>query len=138
MASRKDQEKQRWLEAVGKAIRGFRNELDVSQEKLGDLAGLHRTYVSDVERGRRNPTAWTLLALANTLKKKPSDIFREAERILVAAAQPDASPTTPSNKARRTSPAYARPPGSDASSSSYGTPRPVSKILASSGRVNDE
>ena len=82
MASRKDQEKQRWLEAVGKAIRGFRNELDVSQEKLGDLAGLHRTYVSDVERGRRNPTAWTLLALANTLKKKPSDIFREAERIL--------------------------------------------------------
>ena len=82
MASRKDQEKQRWLEAVGMAIRGFRTELDVSQEKLGDLAGLHRTYVSDVERGRRNPTAWTLLALATTLKKKPSDIFREAERIL--------------------------------------------------------
>ena len=82
MASRKDQEKQRWLEAVGMAIRGFRSELDVSQEKLGDLAGLHRTYVSDVERGRRNPTAWTLRTLASTLKKKPSDIFREAETIL--------------------------------------------------------
>ncbi len=82
MVSRKDREKQSWLEAVGKAIRGFRSELDLSQEKLGDLAGLHRTYVSDVERGRRNPTAWTLLALASTLKKKPSDIFREAERIL--------------------------------------------------------
>ncbi len=82
MSSRKDQEKQRWLKAVGEAIRGFRGELDLSQEKLGAMAGLHRTYVSDVERGRRNPTAWTLLALANTLKKKPSDIFHEAERLL--------------------------------------------------------
>ena len=82
MASREEQEKERWLEAVGEAIRGFRSELDVSQEKLGEMAGLHRTYVSDVERGRRNPTAWTLLALASTLKKKPSDIFRAAERIL--------------------------------------------------------
>ncbi len=82
MSSRNNQEKERWLKAVGEAIRGFRGELNVSQEKLGALAGLHRTYVSDVERGRRNPTAWTLLALAKTLKKKPSDIFREAERIL--------------------------------------------------------
>ena len=63
------------------------------------------------------------------------------------AARSDASPTTPSNKARRTSPAYARPPGSDASSSGYRTPRHISKILAelalaellaSSGQVNDE
>ena len=82
MSSRKDQEKERWLKAVGEAIRGFRRELNVSQEKLGASAGLHRTYVSDVERGQRNPTAGTLLALASTLKKKPSDIFREAERIL--------------------------------------------------------
>lgn len=65
----------------------------------------------------------------------------------MAANRPDASPTTPSGKARRASPAYARPPRSDASSSSYGTPRPISKILAdpalaqllaSSGQVNDE
>ncbi len=48
----------------------------------------------------------------------------------MAANRPDASPTTPSNKARRTSPAYARPPGPDASSSSYGTPRHISNILA--------
>lgn len=82
MSSRKDLEKERWLKAVGEAIRGFRAELDVSQEKLGAMAGLHRTYVSDVERGRRNPTAWTLLALARTLGKEPSDIFREAEKIL--------------------------------------------------------
>ncbi len=63
------------------------------------------------------------------------------------AARSDASPTTPSNKARRASPAYARPPGSDASSSGSRTPRHISKILAEpalaellarSGQVNDE
>ena len=82
MSSHKDQEKERWLRAVGEAIRGFRGELNVSQEKLGASAGLNRTYVSDMERGQRNPTAWTLLALASTLGKKPSEIFSEAERIL--------------------------------------------------------
>ena len=82
MSSHNNQEKERWLKAVGEAIRGFRGELNVSQEKLGASAGLNRTYVSDVERGQRNPTAWTLLALATTLKKRPSDIFSEAERIL--------------------------------------------------------
>ena len=82
MSSRKDQEKERWLKAVGEAIRGFRRQLDISQERLGASSGLNRTYVSDMERGQRNPTAWTLLALARTLKKKPSDIFNEAERIL--------------------------------------------------------
>jgi len=65
----------------------------------------------------------------------------------LAAARSDASRTNPSNKARRTSPAYPRPPESDASSSGYRTPRHSSKILAepalakllaSSGEVNDE
>ena len=47
----------------------------------------------------------------------------------MAAARPDASPTIPSNKARRPSPAYARPSGSDASSSGYGTQTEISDLI---------
>ena len=72
-------DRDRWLKAVGYAIRQFRNEIGVSQEELGYRAGLHRTYVSDVERGRRNPTAVTLLSLAHTLGTTPSELLRVAE-----------------------------------------------------------
>lgn len=75
-------ERDPWLRAVGQAIRHFRTQLDISQEELGYRAGLHRTYVSDVERGRRNPTAVTLLSLAGTLGTKPSELLRAAETIL--------------------------------------------------------
>ena len=50
----------------------------------GYRAGIHRTYVSDLERGRRNPTATTLLALARTLGTTMSEVVGEAEAILSA------------------------------------------------------
>ena len=74
------QERENWLLAVGQAIRELRMATGVSQEELGYQAGLHRTYVSDIERGRRNPTAVTLLTLALTLQTTPSEILRLAER----------------------------------------------------------
>ena len=75
-------ERERWLRAVGKAIRVFRNREGISQEALGFRAGLHRTYVSDVERGQRNPTVWTLQRLAQTLSTTPSEVLGAAEEIL--------------------------------------------------------
>src|SRR5258706_16363326 len=38
----------------GTAVRNQRNGLHMSQEELAGRAGLHRTYISDVERGARN------------------------------------------------------------------------------------
>lgn len=70
------------MRAVGLAIREFREEIGVSQEELGYRAGLHRTYVSDVERGRRNPTVVTLQSLADSLNVNPSDILTNAESLL--------------------------------------------------------
>ena len=66
------EERDAWLEAVGQAIRWVREErTELSQEALGARAGLHRTYVSDVERGQRNPTVWTLRRLAEPLSLRP-------------------------------------------------------------------
>ena len=51
----------------GKRLRDLREERGWSQEEFADRAGLHRTYVSAVERGIRNPTLSVLEQLANAL-----------------------------------------------------------------------
>ena len=52
---------------TGACIRKLRDERDWSQEELAERAGLHRTYVSAVERGVRNPTISVLGRLAAAL-----------------------------------------------------------------------
>lgn len=51
----------------GKRLRALREERSWSQEEFADRAGLHRTYVSAVERGVRNPTLSVLERLAKAL-----------------------------------------------------------------------
>lgn len=46
--------------AVARSIRQRRVDLGISQETLADLCGLDRTYISSIERGRRNLTLTTL------------------------------------------------------------------------------
>ena len=53
-------------------LRRAREALGVSQEELADLAGIHRTYISGVERGVRNPTIMVLDKIAKALKVKAS------------------------------------------------------------------
>ena len=45
-------------------LRRLRNEKGWSQEEFADRAGIHRTYVSDLERGARNPTIEVIERLA--------------------------------------------------------------------------
>jgi transcriptional regulator with XRE-family HTH domain len=54
--------------ALGHRVRELRERLRLSQEQLAERADLHWTYVSGVERGRRNPGLNTLARLAKALK----------------------------------------------------------------------
>ena len=53
--------------ALGKRIRARRLELQLSQEELAYIAGIHVTYLSGIERGERNPALENLCAVANAL-----------------------------------------------------------------------
>ncbi len=68
-----------FLKRLGEAVRAAREARGLSQEDLGFEADLDRTYVSGVERGVRNPTVVTILALAKALKVKPSRLVTGAE-----------------------------------------------------------
>jgi two-component system response regulator len=61
--------------SLGYAIRKARSEQHITQEELADRAGLQRTYVSDVERGRRNISLESIEKLAKALKLSISKLF---------------------------------------------------------------
>src|SRR5580765_7721739 len=61
-----------------RAIKWWRNHLDISQEELADRAGLHRTYISDVERGARNLSLESIEKLALALELSVSGLFARA------------------------------------------------------------
>ena len=66
--------------AYGKAIRSIRQNKRISQEELADLCGLHRTYISDIELGKRNVSLENIDKIAQALQVKKSEIFVEVEQ----------------------------------------------------------
>lgn len=61
--------------AFGAALRLKRTHLGLSQEGLAELAGLHFTYVSSVERGERNISLENIARLAKALNIEIKDFF---------------------------------------------------------------
>lgn len=60
---------------LGRNVRRLREEKGWSQEDYADRAEIHRTYVSDIERGRRNPTITVVEKLAKPLEVKPGELL---------------------------------------------------------------
>ena len=60
---------------VGRKLRHYRMKMGVSQEKLGQLAKVHRTYVGMVERGEKNITIQNLMRFAQALKVQVRDLI---------------------------------------------------------------
>jgi transcriptional regulator with XRE-family HTH domain len=61
--------------ALGKNIRARRLALGYSQERLAEIASLHRTYVGSVERGERNISLESIVRIAAALKVTPSELL---------------------------------------------------------------
>jgi transcriptional regulator with XRE-family HTH domain len=60
---------------LGRNIRKLRLEKGWSQEEYADEVGIHRTYVSDIERGTRNPTILIVERLAKPLRVSASSLL---------------------------------------------------------------
>ncbi len=60
---------------VGLNVQRIRRNRGWSQEELAFNSGLHRTYISGIERGIRNPTLTVLARLANALDVQPSELL---------------------------------------------------------------
>ena len=62
---------------LAKNLRSLRDARGWSQEELAFEAGMHRTYISDIERCARNPTIEVVDKLAQTLKVRPGALLDE-------------------------------------------------------------
>ena len=66
--------------AFGQAVRRLRLAQGVSQEKLAELANIHRTYIGDVERGTRNIALLNMTRIAIALGLPLSRILQDMEK----------------------------------------------------------
>ena len=66
---------------VGPAFRLLRESIDISQEELAFRAGLDRTYVSGIERGRRNPSLKSMQRVAVELSVSLDQVFAMARKL---------------------------------------------------------
>ena len=62
---------------VGRNVRRLRLASGMTQEQFAERSGFSQQYISDLERGRRNPTIVSLFELAVALGAMPIDLIRE-------------------------------------------------------------
>lgn len=60
---------------VGGNVRRIRIERQITQEQLAERSGFSQQYLSDLERGRRNPTVVSLYELAQALGTTPVELL---------------------------------------------------------------
>jgi transcriptional regulator with XRE-family HTH domain len=66
--------------AFGQVVRRLRESKGLSQERLAELAGVHRTYLGDVERGIRNIALVNMTRIARALGTSLSKVIAEMEK----------------------------------------------------------
>ena len=63
------------LQKLGKKLRNLRQLKDLSQESFAELTNLDRTYISGLERGKRNPSYLIIRRLCKILEINPNELF---------------------------------------------------------------
>lgn len=74
-------------ESFGKAVRHRRQTMGISQEELASRCELHRTYISEIERGLKSASLKAILAISQALGCLPHVLIREAEEYLKEITQ---------------------------------------------------
>ena len=64
----------------GFAVKDRREALGLTQEEFAERAGIHRTYLSDIERGTRNVSLLNIERVASALSLTVSELFQLTER----------------------------------------------------------
>ena len=67
------------IQIVAKNIKRYRQESNLSQEDLAFKSGLHRTYISDIERCQRNVSLSTLNKISMALEIEPYLLLKTEE-----------------------------------------------------------
>jgi len=73
--------------ALAEQIRIFRFKRGLSQEELAFRAGLHRTYISLVERAKKSPTIDCLTRISAALDVRASDLLANVEKCSSSSGQ---------------------------------------------------
>jgi len=60
---------------LGDNLRAARKALDMSQEQVAELSGVHATEVSRIEAGKRDPRVSTVERLAKAVQRKPGELL---------------------------------------------------------------
>lgn len=84
----------------GAVVRARRRRLGISQEELAWRAGLHRSYIADIERGGRNITLRSIAGLAQALQVPMASLLSEAHDTIGVPAAPSAAETGPPHAAK--------------------------------------
>jgi transcriptional regulator with XRE-family HTH domain len=75
--------------SFGSVLRASRQAAGISQEELASRAGLHRTYVSLMERGHRAPSIEVVRQLATALGTTMAELIADTERALAEGTTED-------------------------------------------------
>lgn len=67
------------LKKFGDRVRQLRKAKGISQEKLAELADMHRNYIGGIERGERNLALINIVRLARALGVSPSQLLEDIE-----------------------------------------------------------
>ena len=64
------------LQQLGERLRELRDQAGVSQEQLANEIGIDRTYISGIERGKRNPSIQSVYRIAKGLNISLEEFFK--------------------------------------------------------------
>ena len=65
------------LEVFGRNVQKYRKNKEISQEKLAEIADVHRTYIGMIERAEKNITLRNMEKIANALSVKIRDLLEK-------------------------------------------------------------